>query len=126
MRENRKTTRLSWNKQAKVIQNNKYFNCTINELSLKNALLTFEKNINFNVNEKLSFMLHLTNKSESHLLETSAVIKRIASTNQIAIEFYSLSLDSYITLQDILSYNFGGDSVIINDLKLIFSNYVEE
>lgn len=125
MNEHRKTTRLSWKKKVVLKKDNEFLDCKIAQISMKNALIALAKDFNFNVGDKVEIAIELTNNQQELLIQTTAVVKRIVSSNQIAVNFYSMDLDSYVTLKDVLVYNFGDDSIILNDLKTIFSSYRE-
>ena len=51
MSENRKATRLSWSKEAILVLGDTSFECRIAEVSMKNAVLIFKENFQFNVGE---------------------------------------------------------------------------
>jgi hypothetical protein len=126
MPRQRKTTRFSWDKNIILLKGNKKYEGTVQNISLKNALISSATDLPLKKNDKLSFFIPLSNKNLEFQIQGQAFVARKISKNKIAIEISTVDPNSFDHLKKALIINTGNRKIYDSDMCNVFFKFTED
>jgi hypothetical protein len=125
--ERRKTTRANLHRRIYVRCGETEWAGTVKNISLRNVLVAFEKELSFSVSAEVGFSIPLAApEAEAFTISGNARASRAISSREIAFEFTSLSPESYRLLSKTLTYVFQDESVVEDDIIHLFRTFTEK
>lgn len=110
--EKRSNTRILFSVSAIVKYKEKEITCNVVNLSLNGILLSTNESIP--VGEEVNINILMEGGNSQLTINLDGVIKRTGDS-EIAAEFTSIDLDSFIHLKNIVIYNEGDEEKIMNE-----------
>ena len=111
--ERRNFSRIEFNSEAVLIVKNQRFISTLEDISLKGALLHSDKNIILEKGDKLDFELKL---DETDIVMQFKSILRYRKNDKFGLEFEGLDLECMQHLRRLVELNIGDSDKIKNEL----------
>jgi hypothetical protein len=122
--EKRKNTRIIFEVDAAIKFKKKSIGCTVSNLSLNGALLKTKEKIpsDIKADTEVKVSVHMEGSTSELTINLNGIVVRTGDS-EIAVQFESIDLDSFIHLKNIVAYNEGSEEKIMvefyNNLKKV-------
>ena len=110
--EKRNNTRVLFDVSTIVKYKNKEIKGNVVNLSLNGILMRIEENIPKNANVSINIIME--GSSSQLLINLEGIVVR-SEKSEVAVEFKSIDLDSFIHLKNIVVYNEGNEEKIMKE-----------
>jgi hypothetical protein len=110
--EKRKNTRVVFEVGALIKYKRKTIECKVANLSLNGVLLKAKADIPEKAEIKIDILMEGT--TSKLIVNLKGIVIRTGAS-EIAVEFKSIDLDSFVHLRNVVSYNEGNEEKIMNE-----------